>query len=180
MKLILAIILLTGEVWAADLRSITDSMLAADAVLADTEALAAWPNTDVVLTVGQVSSEWGYRDDPFTGRIKMHQGMDIGCPIGTPVRASGGGIVDFSGYSREYDGYGLIVVIQQGGATVYYAHLSEAIVCKGDKVSRGDVIGLSGCTGRSQAPHLHYETRLNGMAVDPRRFIVEGVTNESR
>ena len=171
---IILILLLTAPCWAADLASVTDGMRTADEVLARPEVLAEFPCTNIILTVGQVSSEWGYRQDPFTGRIKMHQGIDIGCPIGTPVRASGGGVVVFSGYSLEYKGYGLIVVIKQAGATVYYAHCSEAFVVKGDKVKRGDKIALSGCTGRSQAPHLHYEVRIDRIPVNPREFIMGG------
>jgi len=174
---VLAIILLTGEVWAADLRSITDSMLAADAVLADTEALAAYPG--LMPAEGRVTSEYGFRRDPFTRTIRMHNGIDICNVRGTPVKAVGAGTVVFVG---EMQGYGRTIIVRHSDKLeVLYAHLLTYGVSVGMKVKRGQPIACMGDTGtRSTGFHVHYETRLNGMAVDPRRFIVEGVTNESR
>lgn len=113
----------------------------------------------------KVGSVYGYRRDPFTGRSKFHSGVDIKAAWGDPVGASHRGTVQFAGW---YYGYGnLLIVNHGGGVTTYYAHLSSFALAVGDKVERGTIIGHAGSTGRATSPHLHYEVRVDGNAVNP-------------
>ncbi|HDQ40184.1 MAG TPA: M23 family metallopeptidase [Desulfonatronum sp.] len=123
-----------------------------------------WP------TEGWVTSEFGYRRSPFTDRREFHKGLDIAGPIGTPVYATAKGLV----ISSEKDGaYGLTVTIDHGsGIITNYAHLHSIAVKNGQNVSRGELLGYMGNTGRTTGPHLHYEVRLNGIPVDPLRYIL--------
>ncbi|MCX7623315.1 MAG: M23 family metallopeptidase, partial [Thermomicrobium sp.] len=117
----------------------------------------SWPVT------GTVTSAYGPRS--FLPNETFHSGIDIAVPEGTPVRATASGVVRFVGNT---DGYGLRVEIDHGnGVATRYAHLSAADVVPGQRVERGQVIGKSGNTGASSGPHLHYEIRLNGKAIDP-------------
>jgi len=112
-----------------------------------------------------VGSIFGYRRDPFTRRAKFHSGVDIKARWGDPVGASQSGIVTFAGW---YHGYGnLIIVSHGGGVTTHYAHLSSFDVEVGSRVERGTIIGRAGSTGRATSPHLHYEVRLDGNALNP-------------
>lgn len=120
---------------------------------------------------GWTSSVYGPRLDPFTGRRSFHRGIDISVPRGTAVRATAGGTV--AAVERQA-GLGLVVKVDHGpGVQTVYAHLERALVNAGDTVEPGAVIARSGNTGRSSAPHLHYEVRLDGRAVNPRRFLGE-------
>jgi murein DD-endopeptidase MepM/ murein hydrolase activator NlpD len=119
-----------------------------------------------------ISSNFGPRRDPFLRRPAMHAGMDFRARTGTPILAGGAGKVVAAGWAG---GYGRLVEIDHGnGYSTRYAHMSKITVSKGDEVSTGDQIGLVGSTGRSTGPHLHYEVRRNGKAVDPMRFIRAG------
>lgn len=119
---------------------------------------------------GRVSSGVGRRLDPWTGEPEFHAGLDIPETIGTPVRATADGRVDFSG-SRP--GSGHIVVLDHGrGVITKYAHLSKIHVKTGQTVRKGEEIAAVGNTGKSTSPHLHYELRLNGIPVDPRRQLL--------
>ncbi len=119
---------------------------------------------------GVLTSGFGYRRDPFTGRIKLHEGLDISAPTGTPVYAPADGVVTFVGMKQ---GYGLTIEVDHGGKyRTRYAHLSKSLVRVGQKVQRGDMIAKVGNTGRSTGPHLHYEVRVNGAPVNPKRFII--------
>ena len=121
--------------------------------------------------VGQIMSGFGYRRDPFTHRIRLHEGTDISARYGTRVRATAKGVVTSSGYERHY---GNIVRISHGnGMQTCYAHLSKRLVKKGDVVKREDVIGVLGSTGRSTGPHLHYEVRMGGKPVDAERYLTD-------
>jgi len=112
-----------------------------------------------------VGSIFGYRRDPFTRRAKFHAGVDIKARWGDPVGASQSGIVTFAGW---YHGYGnMIVVSHGGGVTTHYAHLSSFDVEIGSRVQRGTIIGRAGSTGRATSPHLHYELRMDGNALNP-------------
>ena len=117
----------------------------------------------------QMSSGFGYRNDPFTKARKFHEGMDFTAKIGTPIYATGDGIVDKA--DNTVSGYGNHIVIRHGfGYETLYGHLSKYNVRAGKKVNRGDIIGYVGSTGRSEAPHLHYEVHKNGEVVNPLNF----------
>ena len=119
---------------------------------------------------GWVSSGFGYRVDPFTGRRRMHKGLDFAAMTGTPIYAPADGVVSYSG--RE-GGYGKIVSIDHGyGIVTRYAHNSRLLVKTGEKVKRWQKIAEVGSTGRSSGPHLHYEVRVNGVPVNPENYIL--------
>jgi len=120
---------------------------------------------------GWVTSEFGPRVDPYTGQRKMHEGLDIAGPVGQPVYAPSDGTVIFTGTEGAY---GNILVIDHGyGVKTRYGHLSRILVHLGDRIGRGDEVALIGDSGRSTGPHLHYEVRVNGIAENPRKFILE-------
>lgn len=119
---------------------------------------------------GWITSEFGMRDDPYTGARAMHHGIDISTPEGKPFVAPASGTVVFSGPRGNY---GNIVVIEHGlGVSTFYAHLKESLVNVGEEVKRGQNIGTVGNTGRSTGPHLHYEIRVHGMPINPRAYIL--------
>ena len=122
-------------------------------------------------TRGWLSSRFGYRTSPFTGRREFHRGIDIATRKGTPIVASADGLV----LSTSKDpGYGNMIVISHGfGLETTYAHLSKILIAEGRRVKRGDAIGLVGSTGRSTGNHLHYEVQLDGVNVDPLRYILD-------
>jgi murein DD-endopeptidase MepM/ murein hydrolase activator NlpD len=125
--------------------------------------------------IGEVefTSGFGVRSDPFLGRPAMHTGLDFRAATGDPVRATANGKVISSGWSG---GYGRMVEVEHGnGLSTRYGHLSEILVKVGDPIKIGQVIGAVGSTGRSTGPHLHYETRIDGEAVDPQKFLRAGV-----
>jgi Peptidase family M23 len=122
---------------------------------------------------GEVTSPFGVRLDPFLRQWAMHAGVDFRGESGGPVRATAAGRVIAAGPNG---GYGLAVDIDHGGGLVTrYGHLSAVLVNEGYEVKAGDVIGKIGTTGRSTGPHLHYEVRVNGEAVDPQRFLRAGL-----
>ncbi len=121
---------------------------------------------------GALTSNFGTRKDPFTGAATMHAGMDFRAPVGTSVRATGTGKVITA---EPTGGYGNLVEIDHGnGVVTRYAHLSAFAVSVGQSVAAGTALGAVGSTGRSTGPHLHYETRINSVAVDPIRFLQAG------
>jgi murein DD-endopeptidase MepM/ murein hydrolase activator NlpD len=114
---------------------------------------------------GRVSSGFGPRVHPVTGGADHHDGADFAAPEGTPIRAAGAGTVSFAG---ERNGYGNLVIIDHpGGTQTWYAHQSRMGVAEGERVARGQTIGAVGATGRATGPHLHFEVREGGRAVDP-------------
>lgn len=116
-----------------------------------------------------MASGYGYRSDPFTKARKMHKGMDFTSPTGTPVYATGDGVVRRADAGSS--GFGNHIEIDHGyGYMTLYAHLSRYNCRPGKHVKRGDVIGFVGSTGRSQAPHCHYEVHKNGQAINPINF----------
>jgi len=120
---------------------------------------------------GWLSSRFGFRTDPFTKKKKYHKGIDFSVPTGTPVKATGDGIVSAIQQQR---GFGRVVRLDHGnGVVTLYAHLDKVFVKKGAKVQRGETIANSGNTGRSSAPHLHYEVRLSGRSVNPISYILD-------
>lgn len=114
---------------------------------------------------GAVTSGYGYRIHPILRAVRFHAGIDLARPAGTRILASTAGTVSRAGWAA---GYGLLVTIDHGGGIeTRYAHLSGIAVSPGQRVGKGDVIGLVGSTGRSTGPHLHYEVRRSGRAVSP-------------
>ena len=120
----------------------------------------------------EITSPFGPRIDPFLGRAAMHTGVDLSEDTGTEVRVTAPGRVTVAG---PVSGYGIMVEVDHGaGLSTRYAHLSEADVSVGETVRLDQPIGLVGATGRATGPHLHYETRIDGEAVDPIRFMAAG------
>jgi murein DD-endopeptidase MepM/ murein hydrolase activator NlpD len=114
---------------------------------------------------GPITSPFGMRANPMGQGFEMHPGIDIGAPMGATVTAAAGGRII---WAKEYGGYGNAVIIDHGGQTSsLYGHLSQIFVAEGQDVQRGQAIGAVGCTGRCTGPHLHFEVRVNGIAVDP-------------
>jgi murein DD-endopeptidase MepM/ murein hydrolase activator NlpD len=119
----------------------------------------------IMPTNGHLTSTYGPRMSPYAGRIKFHEGVDFGAPIGTPIVAPADGIVTFAG---PKPGFGNFVQIDHGyGVETIYGHASQVLAKKGQKVARGDRIAIVGNTGYSTGPHVHYEVRVNGTPVDP-------------
>lgn len=117
----------------------------------------------------RMASGFGYRTDPFTKVRKMHEGMDFTAKKGTPVFATGDGVIKQA--DNRASGYGNHIVIRHGyGYETLYAHLSKYNCKPGQRIKRGDIIGFVGSTGRSEAPHLHYEVHKDGRVVNPLNF----------
>ncbi|MDE2379371.1 peptidoglycan DD-metalloendopeptidase family protein [Bradyrhizobium sp.] len=135
--------------------------------------LALVPYRKPVIGEVEFTSGFGVRSDPFLGRPAMHTGLDFRASTGDPVRVTANGKVVNAGWSG---GYGRMVEVDHGnGLSTRYGHLSEINVKVGEIVRIGQVIGAVGSTGRSTGPHLHYETRIDGDAVDPQKFLRAGV-----
>lgn len=121
--------------------------------------------------VARVTSAFGLRSDPFTGENKLHRGLDLAAPAGTPVSAAAEGVVRFAG---KRGGYGNVVIVAHpDGTETRYAHLRDISVKRGAQVDAGENIATVGSTGRSTGPHLHFELRRNGEAVEPNAWLVE-------
>jgi murein DD-endopeptidase MepM/ murein hydrolase activator NlpD len=135
--------------------------------------LALVPYRKPVVGEVEFTSGFGVRSDPFLGRPAMHTGLDFRAPTGDPIRATANGKVISAAYAG---GYGRMVEIDHGnGLSTRYGHMSEIHVKVGEQIKIGQVIGAVGSTGRSTGPHLHYETRIDGEAVDPQKFLRAGV-----
>jgi murein DD-endopeptidase MepM/ murein hydrolase activator NlpD len=123
-----------------------------------------WP-----IDTGEITDTYGGRRDPFGGGSEFHSGQDIRAPRGTPIYASANGVLTLAGWKN---GYGNTVVVDHGnGLTTLYGHLSKVEATLGQEVKRGDLLGLVGSTGRSTGPHLHYEVRINEVAVNPTHYL---------
>jgi murein DD-endopeptidase MepM/ murein hydrolase activator NlpD len=127
---------------------------------------------------GLLSSSFGGRSDPFSGEGAFHTGVDLVAPTGTPVHVTADGVVA----SARWDGaYGKLVVIDHGnGLQTYYAHLSQFLIIPGQEVRRGEVIALSGRSGRATGPHMHYEIRLHGTPVNPYKYLAKSLPGAPR
>ena len=124
----------------------------------------------IMPTKGWITSYFGHRISPTAGVRKMHEGLDVGASYGTPIIAPADGIVTYAGNKA---GFGLFVQIDHGyGIETIYAHSQKIITKNGDRVKRGDHIANIGSSGYSTGPHLHYEVRVNGIAVDPLYFVL--------
>ncbi|MBK8712778.1 MAG: M23 family metallopeptidase [Niastella sp.] len=135
------------------------------------EKLASIPAIQPVSNkqLNRIASGFGSRIDPVYGTPKMHKGLDFSAPQGTPIYATGNGVIEVAGYSEG--GYGNHVMINHGyGYETLYGHMVRIKVRAGQKVKRGEVVGWVGSTGKSTGPHCHYEVHINGNAVDPVYF----------
>jgi murein DD-endopeptidase MepM/ murein hydrolase activator NlpD len=126
-------------------------------------------------------SQFGIQEDnlPVHGRLTQeytstHHGLDFGVVVGTPVRSTIEGTVTFAGWSEA--GYGNLVIVENGPYKTYYGHLSDIPVTIGQTIQKGEVIGLSGNTGKSSGPHVHYEIRRNHLQIDPNTFDPDNLT----
>ncbi|MEP7230705.1 MAG: M23 family metallopeptidase [Ginsengibacter sp.] len=143
------------------------------------EKLASIPAIQPVSNrdLDRIASGFGMRIDPVYGTPKMHKGLDFTAPQGTPVYATGDGVVVESGFSE--DGYGNKVVINHGyGYETLYGHMVKVKAKNRQKVKRGEIIGWVGSTGKSTGPHCHYEVHVNGQEVDPVYFFYNDLTPE--
>jgi murein DD-endopeptidase MepM/ murein hydrolase activator NlpD len=132
-------------------------------ILASTPSI--WP------TRGIITSTFNWRIDPFTGLREFHYGIDIATQLGNPVKATADGIIVESAFKKDFGNY--VAILHSYGFKTIYAHLKKRLVRVGQKVKRGDSIGLVGSTGKSTAPHLHYEVRVHNKPVNPLDYILE-------
>lgn len=127
-------------------------------------SLTALPRS-LPLSAASLTSRFGYRRHPILGYLRQHSGIDLAAPAGTPVFATSPGTISAAGWAG---GYGLLVEVNHGPSVqTRYGHLSQIHVAPGQSVRAGDLLGLVGSTGRSTGPHLHYEVRAHGQAIDP-------------
>lgn len=120
---------------------------------------------------GWLTAGFGQRRSPFTGRKEMHEGVDISNSAGTPVIAPADGVVTYTG---PLGAFGNVVSVNHGNKiSTFYAHLQQEKVTQGQRVRRGDVVGLVGATGRATGPHLHYEIQVNEVPVDPTKYVID-------
>ena len=131
-----------------------------------------WASTPSIWPVeeGWVTSNFGRRVSPFTGSLMMHNGLDIAAPRGTRILSTAAGIVSRVETDQEF---GRMMVIDHGyGKHTWYGHMEKQVLRRGQRISRGDLIGFVGSTGHSTGPHLHYEVRLDNIPVNPTRYIL--------
>ena len=118
---------------------------------------------------GRISSFYGYRDDPFTGESDFHRGIDLAVKEGTEISAVADGTVTASKYDTVGGNY--VIISHGGGRESYYGHLKTRLVSRGDEIKQGELIGLSGATGKVTGAHLHFQLSYNGRTVDPLRYL---------
>lgn len=149
-----------------------DTLSAIESQLLDDKVRRSLLPTVTPIQGNYIGSGFGWRMDPIVGTGAMHEGIDFAAEVGTPVIAAAGGIVVSSEFHPQY---GNLIEIDHGNEfTTRYAHLSKMSVKDGQVVRRGQKIGLSGNTGRSTGPHLHFEVRYKGIAQNPARFLEQG------
>jgi len=142
--------------------------LVSDASALQTLELMRLP-TRLPIEDAELSSVFGNREDPITGRRAFHAGLDFSAETGTPIHAAAGGTVAFAGFRSDF---GWVVEIEHGnGLTTRYAHASRLLVKPNELVAPGEVIAMVGTTGRSTGPHLHFEVLRHGEPTDPRRYL---------
>jgi murein DD-endopeptidase MepM/ murein hydrolase activator NlpD len=156
------------EALALSVKEESESLRALDRVMERAGKMLAalpmrWPMR------GEVNSDFGPRTSPWSGARELHTGVDIGAKHGTPVHAPAAGTVEHAGAHPDY---GLSVVIDHGhDVRTVYGHLSQVASRRGQRIERGALIGLTGNTGRSSGPHLHYEILVHGRAINPRAYL---------
>lgn len=153
----------------ARVRSRSRQLSVLEDMLVDAQAREASRPEGRPVSSGYISSSYGRRTDPFTGRPASHYGLDFAARPGTDVSAVGSGIVEFAGFRRAY---GHMVEINHGnGYTTRYGHNSKLLVRAGERVTRGQVIAEVGASGRATGPHLHFEVWQNGETVNPSKYV---------
>ena len=153
------------ETLSSQIEQQTARLTALQSVLIDNQLQAAVTPSGWPVSGGWGSSNFGIRNDPFTGHRSHHRGVDIASPMGSPIMAMGDGVVTYAGPKV---GYGLMVEVNHGqGFATRYAHASAVTAKVGDVVSRGDIIAKVGTSGRSTGPHLHFEVLKTNQAIDP-------------
>ena len=129
------------------------------------------------LASAKMTSNYGMREHPVIGGRRNHKGVDLAAPIGTPIFATADGVVS---RADRFSSYGLYISLQHGAnLETRYAHMSRLAVAAGQRVNKGDVIGYVGTTGRSTGPHLHYEVRMDGVAVNPIPYMIESEAQQA-
>ena len=152
-----------AEIQKKDFETLSKKLEEQQNLLASTPAIRP-------IAKGWISSKFGYRVSPFTGRKEFHKGLDLATRQGDPIFATADGLVTFAGTKGLL---GKTIVIDHGhGMVTRYGHAYKLLKKRGDRVKRGDIIALIGSTGRSTGSHVHYEVRLNGISVNPEKFIL--------
>ncbi len=129
------------------------------------------------LASAKMTSNYGMREHPVIGGRRNHKGVDLAAPTGTPIYATADGVVS---RADRFSSYGLYIALQHGAdLETRYAHMSRLAVAAGQRVNKGDIIGYVGSTGRSTGPHLHYEVRMDGVAVNPIPYMVESEAQQA-
>jgi murein DD-endopeptidase MepM/ murein hydrolase activator NlpD len=149
-----------------------DKLGVLDSFLMDDRLARKTVPTTMPVPMGYYSSNYGYRIDPITGRNTFHTGVDLIAPPGSPVVAAAGGMVSTVAHVAEYGN--IVEVDHDNGLTTRYAHLSKSNVKVGDVVMKGQLIAQVGATGRTTGPHLHFEVREKGIALNPNKFLSLG------
>ena len=158
--------------WQAMDGSDDDATTGAPAPIADVSIPSRMP-----LDAGYMSSGFGMRTHPVLGGRRSHKGIDLAAPTGTPVYATADGVVS---KAQRFSSYGLYVSIEHGAQLqTRFAHMSRLAVAAGERVKKGDIIGYVGSTGRSTGPHLHYEVRIAGQAVNPVPYMIESQAQQA-
>lgn len=136
------------------------------------DKVSYWASVPTLWPVqGFVTSGFGYRHAPLAGASRFHEGIDIAGPVGTPIKAPADGVVTFAGYKN---GLGKVVVVDHGyGISTMYGHNATIDVAEGDRVKRGTLISSIGMTGRTTGPHLHYQVMVDGVPIDPMKYIAD-------
>lgn len=154
----------------------TDFLAAVESSLIEKRSSASRMPTALPVRANFNSSAFGWRIDPFTGLRAMHEGVDFSARVGTPIAAAAGGVVVSA---MVHPQYGNLVEIDHGnGYTTRYAHCSQIVVTQGQVVKRGQQVATVGDTGRSTGPHLHFEVRYRGAALNPTQFLKRAGSSE--
>jgi murein DD-endopeptidase MepM/ murein hydrolase activator NlpD len=153
----------------AELEQRSDRLGVLEAMLLQKNLKSETLPSKMPVSAGSQSSGFGWRVDPFTGQMALHEGLDFVAENGTPIQAAASGIVVAAEHTPDY---GNLVKVDHGtGVETRYAHASKILVKPGERVEKGQIIAEVGNTGRSTGAHLHFEVRLNGVALDPRKYL---------
>lgn len=136
------------------------------------DKISYWASVPSIWPVqGFVTSGFGHRHAPLRGGTRFHEGIDIASPVGTPIKAPADGVVTFAGYKS---GLGKVIVVDHGyGISTMYGHNAQINVTEGDRIKRGMIIASIGMTGRTTGPHLHYQVMVDGVPIDPMKYIAD-------